>query len=42
MTYDDIKSQKKSQRFTLSLEDTFFEKSQEGFKLNPPAVLGLR
>ena len=42
VTYDNIKSHKKSQRFTLSLEDTFFEESQEGFKLNPPAVLGLR
>ena len=26
----------KNQGFTLSLEDTFFEKPQRGFKLTPP------
>ena len=31
----------KNQRFTLSLEDTFFEKPQGGINLNPPAVLVL-
>ena len=35
----------KNQGFTLSLEDTFFEKPQDGQvdpSLNPPAVLGLK
>ena len=31
----------KNQRFTLSLEDTFFEKPQGGINLNPLAVLVL-
>ena len=32
----------KNQGFTLSLEDTFFEKPQGGGKIDaPPAVLGL-
>ena len=32
----------KDQGFTLSVEDTFFEKPQGGgVKLTPPAVLGL-
>ena len=35
---------RKNQGFTLSLEDTFFEKPQGGVKLtpSPPAVLGLK
>ena len=32
----------KKQGFTVSLDDTFFEKPQEGFKLTAQAVLGLR
>ena len=32
----------KTRGFTLSLEDTFFEKQQGGVKLTPPAVLGLK
>ena len=36
----------KNQGLTLSLEDTFFKKPQEGVKLTPPtpspAVLGLK
>ena len=32
----------KNQRFTLSLEDTFFEKPQGGGQIDPPAVFGLR
>ena len=32
----------KKQGFTLSLEDTFFEKPQGEVKLIPPAVLGLK
>ena len=30
VTYDNIKSHKKNQGFTLSLEDTFLEKQQGG------------
>ena len=41
VTYDNTKSHK-SQGFTLSLEDTFFEKPQRGFILIPLAVLGLK
>ena len=37
---------KKNQGFTLSLEDTFFEKPQGGEggggQIDPPAVLGLK
>ena len=34
---------KKEQGFTLSLEDTFFEKPQGwGGQIDPPAVLGLQ
>ena len=43
MPYDNIKSHKKP-GFTLSLEDTFFEKPQGGWGDQidpPPAVLGL-
>ena len=32
----------KNQGFTLSLEDTFFEKPQGGGQFDPPAVLGLK
>ena len=32
----------KTRGFTLSLENTFFEKQQGGVKLTPPAVLGLK
>ena len=32
----------KNYSFTLSVEDTFFEKPQEKVKLIPPAVLGLK
>ena len=40
-TYDNIKSHKK-QGFTLFLEDTSFEKPQEGgVQIDPSAVLGL-
>ena len=28
--------------FTLSLEDTFFEKPQGGGQIDPPAILGLK
>ena len=31
----------KNYGFTLSLEDTFFEKPQVGDQIDPPAVLGL-
>ena len=46
VAYDNIKS-KKLQGFTLFLENTFLEKSQDGMKLKPPspfsqAFLGLK
>ena len=41
VAYDNIKSKKK-QDFTLSLENTYLEKPQEGVKLTPlQAFLGL-
>ena len=39
MTSDNTES-KNNQGFTLSLEDTFFEKTQ-GVQIDPPAILGL-
>ena len=47
MAYDNIKSHThtKKQGFTLSLEDTFFERPQEGgggWNWPPPAILRLK
>ena len=44
MSFKIILKVTKSQGFTLFLEDTIFEKPQGewGFKLTPPAILGLK